>query len=449
MDLSVSHQQGSWVYPLLKPDEIIVCMNELAIPLTMEDLQKPTASKMQIVYTAFADIIMGVTKEHFDASLAACELAETSPDHFDIYADSVLLVMFYRELRVLMTEVGFPEFALADVTKPEPKRVRRILSAIINFAKFREERIEVYESFTAKAGAYAQRLDDLHVQRAELGERLARADRRRQEEAPLVADAQAAIEEVVADLRKLKEVEVERTREMDVLKQEKDALRTTLEDLQRQLQEGAREKARIEARIVVSPEKLRDRLAQMSEALVNERRVLSDKGKEQRELVAKADLLDSLEGDVQSCIRLMEECEAELVKVEAAQKRVAQSEEQANDQRHEVRELTKREEQLRRKLANAEDKLARARRQLESKREAARDRMARTKLEHQVVNEERATADNEIARKMRQIETFEAKMRAIRADALAEQHEVNNEIAKLKAHVGHYIKEASRAMEAF
>jgi kinetochore protein Nuf2 len=38
---------------------------------------------------------------------------------------------------------------LQDIHKPEPARLRRHLSALINFAKFREEKLVVYRCVSA------------------------------------------------------------------------------------------------------------------------------------------------------------------------------------------------------------------------------------------------------------------------------------------------------------
>ena len=50
-----------------------------------------------------------------------------------------------------MTEVGLEDFSIRDILKPERKRVIMILSAIINFCKFREERMQVFEQCTIKS----------------------------------------------------------------------------------------------------------------------------------------------------------------------------------------------------------------------------------------------------------------------------------------------------------
>jgi kinetochore protein Nuf2 len=47
-------------------------MQELGVPFVEEDIQKPTPQRMQMVYEAFLDILMGYTREAFDANVLAC-----------------------------------------------------------------------------------------------------------------------------------------------------------------------------------------------------------------------------------------------------------------------------------------------------------------------------------------------------------------------------------------
>ena len=57
-------------------------MQELGVPFSEEDLQKPTPQRMQMVYEAFADILMGYTRETFDANVRACS---NEVEHFVCY----------------------------------------------------------------------------------------------------------------------------------------------------------------------------------------------------------------------------------------------------------------------------------------------------------------------------------------------------------------------------
>ena len=98
---------SEFVFPSLKNSDIILCMKELSIPFSEEDLQKPTPQRMQIVYEAFADILMGYTRESFDANVRACSnevenfVLSLLPHHTEIkemYQDSIGLMTFHKQL---------------------------------------------------------------------------------------------------------------------------------------------------------------------------------------------------------------------------------------------------------------------------------------------------------------------------------------------------------------
>lgn len=63
---------SQFVFPILKNADIVLCLQELGISFADEDLQKPTPQRMQMVYEAFADILMGYTRDTFDANVRAC-----------------------------------------------------------------------------------------------------------------------------------------------------------------------------------------------------------------------------------------------------------------------------------------------------------------------------------------------------------------------------------------
>ena len=69
---STTMTSSQFGFPMLKNSDIVLCLQELSIPFSEEDLQKPTPQRMQMVYEAFADILMGYTRESFDANVRAC-----------------------------------------------------------------------------------------------------------------------------------------------------------------------------------------------------------------------------------------------------------------------------------------------------------------------------------------------------------------------------------------
>ncbi|RUO96109.1 hypothetical protein BC936DRAFT_142617, partial [Jimgerdemannia flammicorona] len=66
VDRVVSHVDKLREMSPLWEMDILECLNDMQIPFTEEDLSKPTSNKMQLVYEAFMDIVMGVTSEQYE-----------------------------------------------------------------------------------------------------------------------------------------------------------------------------------------------------------------------------------------------------------------------------------------------------------------------------------------------------------------------------------------------
>jgi kinetochore protein Nuf2 len=62
-------------------------------------------------------------------------------------ASSFEFVLLHHNRMKLLAASGIHDFALKDIFKPEQLRLRTILSAIINFAKFREDKIPAFTEY--------------------------------------------------------------------------------------------------------------------------------------------------------------------------------------------------------------------------------------------------------------------------------------------------------------
>lgn len=67
-----------------------------------------------------------------------------------------------------MVEVGIEDFGFKDLIRPEGPRLRIILSAIINFAKFREEQLSVFEEFNRKSDELVEQRNKFAARETEL-----------------------------------------------------------------------------------------------------------------------------------------------------------------------------------------------------------------------------------------------------------------------------------------
>lgn len=134
------NRQQSFSFPMLSNEEILLCMNELQISIEQDDLEKPSARSVKPVYEALCEACIGVSKEEMNCIV---EDEVTSQLEFpELHEDSIPNMAYFRAVCRLLSAAGVHDTRLWDVVKPDAKRFKRNMSAVINFAKFREERLQ-------------------------------------------------------------------------------------------------------------------------------------------------------------------------------------------------------------------------------------------------------------------------------------------------------------------
>lgn len=80
-------------FPELKSAEILQCLDDLRIPVTDAELQKPTSAAIQKIYEAFVDIFMGIPREQYSqVNFSGLNRLE----YPDIHVDATSLLSFCR-----------------------------------------------------------------------------------------------------------------------------------------------------------------------------------------------------------------------------------------------------------------------------------------------------------------------------------------------------------------
>ena len=151
-------------FPILKNKEILLCLKELHIPMTLEEIKAPTGEKMKAVYDQFVEKMMGITKEDSSNPQFGALDVLSFPE---LHENGIPELTFYTSLLKLMTVVGLHDCTLQHLVNPEYQQTKRILSALINFAKFREERLAIYQEFTARTEELMEIKVPLNIDRHE------------------------------------------------------------------------------------------------------------------------------------------------------------------------------------------------------------------------------------------------------------------------------------------
>ena len=189
----MAKEQRSFSFPLLKPAEVLSCMSELQIPLSEEELKGASAEVVHRVFETVVDICMGVTKDELDqpaaAGLQALEFGQ-------LHDESIPQLSFFRAISKLMETCDVTDFSLKDIHQPDAKRFRRQLSGVINFVKFREDRLVMYTELSKETDGLSS---DHHMKKQQLDE-LQRELDAENAKAAAQADAHKELDAEIAEL---------------------------------------------------------------------------------------------------------------------------------------------------------------------------------------------------------------------------------------------------------
>lgn len=419
-------------------------MDDLRIPLSLDDLAKPSPAVVQRIYESFTDIFMGANKGHGgqQSSVKATEGLE----HPDLQIDSISLVAFYRLVLRLMLEVGIEDFSLRDLIKPEYPRLRIILSAIINFAKFREEQLAVFEELS-------QRSEDALEQRAKLGKRqeellarIASIKSKRKEQEPAVNSIRGEMAEMLQMLRDLKRDQTALSSSLDSLKSLKQESTEKLAQIQFLLGNIKQECNKLKSRVVHSPEKLLQIIAEMNASISAEKQNLAAIEKKSRDLQMKLEALASLEQDLLRTLQGLESLGADLKKKDDLLASVQT--ERDSIERHQIqsKDLAIKETQLSRQIQGAHEKLVKLQGiQLERRAKLAK-RLEELQRDYRAVSEERAGAMLKVEQSEKIVKEFETKMNDVRRAHETEIVAMRGECVALKARVFAYTHELKKTL---
>lgn len=138
---------SQYSFPILKNSEVLLCCNELSIELVEDDLVNPKSVKVQKVYNQLNELLLNEGREDMNQPAFAGMIELEYPELHD---ESIAVMAYVKACSKLLTTCGINDFTLDDLTKPDYKRFRRNISAVINFAKFREERATHYMQFSGR-----------------------------------------------------------------------------------------------------------------------------------------------------------------------------------------------------------------------------------------------------------------------------------------------------------
>ncbi|WFD46931.1 kinetochore-associated Ndc80 complex subunit nuf2 [Malassezia furfur] len=344
----------------------------MGLAVSAEDVAKPQSAMVQRVYMAFLDTLAGTLPDMLDARRdEACARME----HSEIFEDGLAWLLFYREVRAMMEAATVHDFHLQDLTRPHPKRFKRHMSALVNFFRFRSDRLAEFDELVLDTEELENRRLDLEEGSEQVRAALDALAAQRRDEEPQVHALRERNLALSDQLLRLKKEQGKLLAEVDALKTEKAQLVQHQTDVQHELHTVHAELHKLQARLAARPDDVRRQIAELHTQTAHERAGVRDAEAKAAALAAKLQVLAQLDTDVGHALAALEQIAGALERIARETRILDEAQHALAAHDAERAALAARHAELARDAEYATHALAARRAELEAQRGASQARL--------------------------------------------------------------------------
>ncbi|CAK9210606.1 unnamed protein product [Sphagnum jensenii] len=258
----------AYSFPILDRREIVAYLLESGIGLELEEQQllKPTMEVIWPLYESLVHSLMGISRE--ELKQPAFHAVE-SLEYPELHEESVGCVASIRAIMKLMFAAGAQEFSMKDIFKPESKRTITFLSAIINYAKFREEKEATIALMQDDRDRTLSEIQQLEEQIAVMNSEVETIEAERRAQQPAVKALEAENKELERRMQIANKQHGTLQSQIRCLKQDANTVSDAIATENFLGTQAKQEQAQLRAQIVQSPEKLQKAVGDKKVALQN------------------------------------------------------------------------------------------------------------------------------------------------------------------------------------
>lgn len=217
-------------------------------------------------------------------------------------------------------------------------------------------------------------------------------------------------EELKQRLLELKKSQGHVAEHLEQVKADKARSQGLLEEKAENLTRSKQESEKLRPYVLQSPAALQASLTELSENLVRDKGQIDMIERRQRALQTSSDTFAVVAGDVQGCVKILEDIAVELQKEEEEDARAARNMDALADRGNRVREVEQEEKLLQRQLSRWHERTEDLRKKSREKAQAAQERTDELRGVQKQLREERNEKQREMERRRVRIEQTEKKV---------------------------------------
>ena len=337
-------------------------MKEMGLSVTEDEILHPEKCRDVILHMLeqMTEICTGTTREEMNQPAFS---GLSMLDYPELHEDSIPQINSFRAIQRLMETCGVRDFTVKDITDPQAKRLRKHISGIINFAKFREDRIVLYRDLTSQRQGLQDQLKKVRDAHADMTAKSATMQEQRADEEEEISKVDKECKEIESEIGVLNHRQAEIREESSALKAVNNQLKDQISTKSLELEELLAQKKKLEGQIVNSPGRFRKEIADVEKSLHNEEAEMQKNQCKHREVSAWLTTLDEAQAEVDAANEALGMVRVEQEKQKTVGLSLDALKQQKSGKSSALADLDENVSQMHRSLARLEEKNANIKKQ--------------------------------------------------------------------------------------
>ena len=384
LNMRQTQVRQEFAFPLMKVGAIVFCLQQAGIIITEDGILNPEKNvDLRSTFEQLARLCTGITEEEMSQPAFSGLSALSFPELHD---DSVRNLNSFRACSKMMELCGVQDFTIKDFILPTSKRVRRQLSAIINFAKFRGEKHNLLMDLTGTRQSLMTSLKSVQIENETLNDRLLLLKEQTSEEAKLISEIENDCIDMENDISNLNQNQAIIREETTELKSKNNSLKDEISMISLQLEEMLALRKKMAGQIVNSPERFRNQILDVGKSLQAEQNDAKNAERKVRELSLWLNSAEESQIQINHALEVIHELKSESEKQKLLQMELDNQKQLNQSVKTKVTDLEQEVFQFNRQVTRTDDKLQHLRKQASVR--VSENQLSVDELHKQLINAE-------------------------------------------------------------
>lgn len=257
-----------FVFPILSPVEIVEQLSQYGIApdanLRPENIASPQPDLLPGVLARFFDSFVDAPGDGEDGLLRFSDLEVL--DNPENHAEAIQMLHLYIKSQAFLDSIQLEDFTLSDFIRPTPRRIVEVLSALINFLLYREEKLTLLQPIVSETPDYHERTLELKARMAQLQKEITDHELAEQMEEPMAQQLEADINVLQQEVQVYNKQQLALRAKAAAISDKKEEIHGKITQADFELTKHAQENSRLMSKLVKSPEKVKRALEEKKSA---------------------------------------------------------------------------------------------------------------------------------------------------------------------------------------